>query len=182
MADSRDSKAKMPPPRWPTESTAGAAPARNEPAAAAAKPGERDPRAGRIVHDERGNAVWNWVKETGRFCIDSTSALLKKLDFGDLKVEGEKEEGLRVEDPARDAGGGYDPEEVVPDDCAARRAVRGLAGELTRGGLCPPRRRKRVCRAPRPPPAKSCYRFKWVSSQSKTVLCHSRLLCGFSTQ
>ena len=73
------------------------------------KPGEADHRAGRIVHDDRGNAVWNWVKDAGRICIDSTSALLKRLDFGDLKVEGEKDEGLRLEDPTRDAGGGYDP-------------------------------------------------------------------------
>jgi hypothetical protein len=113
MADSRDNKGR-PPPSWPVQPPAGAAPVRpstpvrKDPAPA--KPGERDHNAGRIVHDERGNAVWNWVKETGRFCIDSTSALLKKLDFGDLKVEGEKDEGLRLEDPAcRDAGGGYDP-------------------------------------------------------------------------
>ena len=36
--------------------------------------------AGRIVHDARGNAVWNWVKDTGRAAIDSTSAMLKRLD------------------------------------------------------------------------------------------------------
>jgi hypothetical protein len=103
MGDSRDNKSK---PGWPTQPPA--APARKEPAPLP-KPGEGDHKAGRVVHDERGNAVWNWVKETGRFCIDSTSALLKKLDFGDLKVEGDKEEDLRLEDPGRDAGGGYDP-------------------------------------------------------------------------
>ena len=64
---------------------------------------------GRVVHDERGNAVWNWVKETGRICIDSTSAMLKKLDLGDLKIEGETDDKLRVEDKGRDSGGGYDP-------------------------------------------------------------------------
>ena len=105
MADSRDNKGKS---SWPIQPSAGA-PARKEPAAAPPKPGDPEHNAGRIVHDERGNAVWNWVKETGRFCIDSTSALLKKLDFGDLKVEGDKEEGLRLEDPDRDDGGGYDP-------------------------------------------------------------------------
>ena len=104
MADARDNKGK---PAWPIP--AANAPARKESAAPAPKPGEREHNAGRIVHDDRGNAVWNWVKETGRFCIDSTSALLKKLDFGDLKVEGEKDEGLRLENPGRDAGGGYDP-------------------------------------------------------------------------
>jgi hypothetical protein len=80
-----------------------------ETAPRADRPGEPEHSAGRIVHDERGNAVWNWVKGTGRICVDSTSALLRKLDFGDLKVEGEKDEGLRMEDRARDEGGGYDP-------------------------------------------------------------------------
>ena len=105
MADSRDNKGK-PTPGWPIDS---ASTAREEPAAQAQPPAERDRGAGRIVHDERGNAVWNWVKETGRICIDSTSALLKKLDFGDLKIEGQKDEELRTEDPGRDEGGGYDP-------------------------------------------------------------------------
>jgi hypothetical protein len=107
MADSRDNKGK-PPPQWPLQS-GGSAPARKESAPPQPKAGEGDHRAGRIVHDDRGNAVWNWVKGTGRFCIDSTSALLKKLDFGDLKVEGDTQKGLRMEDPNRDAGGGYDP-------------------------------------------------------------------------
>jgi hypothetical protein len=107
MVDSRDNKGK-PPPGWPIQPPT--APARKEPAASPPKPAERDRGAGRVVHDERGNAVWNWAKETGRFCIDSTSALLKKLNFGDLKVEGKEEEGLRLEDDQpRDAGGGYDP-------------------------------------------------------------------------
>src|SRR5262249_24866738 len=112
MADSRDNRGK---PGWPIQPPA--TPARKESAAPLPKPGPRDHNAGRVVHDDRGNAVWNWVKETGRFCIDSTSALLKKLDFGDLKVEGEKEEGLRLEDDkGRDEGGGYDPynQKVAP--------------------------------------------------------------------
>src|SRR5689334_13994004 len=105
MADSRDNKGKS---SWPVQPPASA-PARKDAPPQPPKPG-REHNAGRIVHDERGNAVWNWVKETGRICIDSTSALLKKLDFGDLKVEGKEEEGLRLEDDQpRDAGGGYDP-------------------------------------------------------------------------
>ncbi|MEJ1960242.1 MAG: hypothetical protein WDO56_01270 [Gammaproteobacteria bacterium] len=105
MADSRDNKGK-PRQGWPVDSTAP--PARKDAAPRPAPAGARENNAGRIVHDERGNAVWNWVKETGRICIDSTSALLKKLDFGDLKVEGQ-EEGLRIDERGRDAGGGYDP-------------------------------------------------------------------------
>ena len=103
MAHSPDTKARPQPPRWPIE-----------PAAKPADPpklGEADHRAGRIVHDDRGNAVWNWVKETGRICIDSTSALLKKLDFGDLKIDDNETRGSGppLEERGRDAGGGYDP-------------------------------------------------------------------------
>jgi len=63
---------------------------------------------GRVVHDSRGNAVWQWVKDTGRHAIESTSALLKKLELPELKVEDHKDEELRLEDDV-DEGGGYDP-------------------------------------------------------------------------
>jgi hypothetical protein len=107
MADSRDNRGK-PSSSWPIH--APATPDREESTREPEPPAARDRGAGRIVHDERGNAVWNWVKETGRVCIDSTSALLKKLDFGDLKIEGQKDEELRIDDQAaRDEGGGYDP-------------------------------------------------------------------------
>ena len=96
------------PPRWPAEPTATAA----KPAAApaSAKGQEKDKGAGRVVHDARGNAVWDWVKETGRICIESTSAMLKRLDVPGLKMEGDKDEKdeLRLESD-RDAGGGYNP-------------------------------------------------------------------------
>ena len=61
-----------------------------------------------MVHDSRGNAVWQWVKDTGRHAIESTSALLKKLELPELKVEDHKDDELRLEDDV-DAGGGYDP-------------------------------------------------------------------------
>ncbi|MDB6044501.1 MAG: hypothetical protein JWM63_3052 [Gammaproteobacteria bacterium] len=63
---------------------------------------------GRVVHDERGNAVWDWVKDTTRIAIDSTSRLLKRLELPELKVEEQKDTELRIE-PERDPGGGYDP-------------------------------------------------------------------------
>ena len=63
--------------------------------------------AGRVVHDSRGNAVWQWVKDTGRHALESTSALLKKLEIPELKVE-DKNDELKLEDDV-DAGGGYDP-------------------------------------------------------------------------
>jgi hypothetical protein len=103
MADPRDPKSK-PPPRWPLE-----APASQARQGRPFDPG-KDRISGRIKHDDRGNAVWDWLKETGRFCIDSTSALLKRLEVPELKVEGRKDEGLRLEvEGSRDEGGGYDP-------------------------------------------------------------------------
>ena len=41
---------------------------------------DKDVGAGRVVHDSRGNAVWDWVKETSRIAIESTSRLLRKLE------------------------------------------------------------------------------------------------------
>jgi hypothetical protein len=64
--------------------------------------------SGRVVHDSRGNAVWQWVKDTGRQAIESTSALLKKLEAPELKVEEQKDSELRLEEDV-DPGGGYDP-------------------------------------------------------------------------
>jgi hypothetical protein len=64
--------------------------------------------AGRIVHDERGNAVWDWLKDTARIAIDSTSRLLRKLEVPELKMEDTQNQELRLESD-RDPGGGYDP-------------------------------------------------------------------------
>lgn len=74
-------------------------------------PEDPDPlagRSGRIVHDERGNAIWDWVKETSRIAIDSTSRLLKRLEVPELKVEDTPNDPLSLE-TERDPGGGYNP-------------------------------------------------------------------------
>lgn len=71
--------------------------------------GAPDESSGKVVHDSRGNAVWQWVKDTGRHAIESTSALLKKLEVPELKIEDHKDNNeLKLEEDV-DKGGGYDP-------------------------------------------------------------------------
>jgi hypothetical protein len=67
-----------------------------------------DGAIGKVVHDDRGNAVWDWMKQTGRQCVDSTSRLLRKLELPELKFEDPKDEELRIT-PDPSTGGGYDP-------------------------------------------------------------------------
>lgn len=70
---------------------------------------EFEGKSGRIVHDERGNAVWDWIKETSRIAIDSTSRLLKKLEVPELKMEDTQKNNELSLESDRDAGGGYNP-------------------------------------------------------------------------
>lgn len=105
MTDPNRSKPGLRPggggPEKPASSPSGPASKDKTPAA----PGS----GGRVVHDSRGNAVWQWVKDTGRHALESTSALLKKLEVPELEVEDHKEDNeLKLEDDV-DAGGGYDP-------------------------------------------------------------------------
>lgn len=68
--------------------------------------------AGRIVHDERGNALWQWRGESSSSPEETASGILKYIDPADLAVEGGTPTGPsggRKPAAAPDAGGGYDP-------------------------------------------------------------------------
>ena len=65
--------------------------------------------AGRVRHDERGVAVWDWGVAPDEFCTLSTSIALKKLEVADLKIEDHKPPELKLETTGRDKAGGFDP-------------------------------------------------------------------------
>jgi len=62
---------------------------------------------GRVRHDERGTAVWDWALDTGTFDALSSSGLLRRLDVAELKMQ--ESPGLALAVAGRDAGGGGDP-------------------------------------------------------------------------
>ena len=63
--------------------------------------------SGRVRHDDRGTAVWDWALDTGVFAALSSSALIRRLDVADLKMQ--ESPGLALAVAGRDAGGGGDP-------------------------------------------------------------------------
>ena len=67
--------------------------------------------SGRVRHDERGVAVWDWAVATGEFATLSTTRALKKLEVADLKIDDHKPKTseLRLETTGRDKAGGFDP-------------------------------------------------------------------------
>jgi len=80
------------------------------PVKATANTGQPGTKTGKVVHDERGNAVWDWLKQTGRNAIESTTRMLRKLESPELQVEEPHEEELRIQpDNGKSAAGGYDP-------------------------------------------------------------------------
>jgi hypothetical protein len=65
--------------------------------------------SGRVRHDERGVAVWDWAVASGEFATLSTTRALKKLEVADLQIEDHKPGELKLETTGRDKAGGFDP-------------------------------------------------------------------------
>jgi hypothetical protein len=71
---------------------------------------QSDRPAGRVRHDERGMAVWDWAVASGEFAALSATHMMKKLSIDDLKIE-ETQRAVRAlaQPVGRDVGGGGDP-------------------------------------------------------------------------
>lgn len=64
---------------------------------ASGKDGPSKP-SGRVRHESGGRAVWEWAVESGKHAIDSTSALLKKLDLSGLRLVDERKKSAEEEE------------------------------------------------------------------------------------
>jgi len=69
-----------------------------------------DRPSGRVRHDERGVAVWDWAVATGEFATLSATRAMKKLEIGALAIaDTARTPALSLEKAGRDTGGGFDP-------------------------------------------------------------------------
>jgi hypothetical protein len=124
--------------RKPGSGPGAPAPSAPSPAASATPAAPKDyfdGRSGRIVHDERGNAVWDWIIETSRIAVDSTSRLLKRLEVPELKMEDTQKNNELSLEADRDAGGGYNPYggSTSGGKTSAPRGGIGSGGGVSRG-------------------------------------------------
>jgi hypothetical protein len=93
--------------------------------------------SGRVRHDERGIAVWDWAVASGELATMSTTRALKKLEVADLKIDDHKTIEFQLEDSGRDKVGGFDPYNQrgagKRQGEAAQRA--GITGSPERGSV-----------------------------------------------
>ena len=73
---------------------------------------------GRVKHDERGVAVWDWASDSDVIDAMTASAVMRRLDVADLKLQDAPQLSLSI--AGRDAGGGGDP---YNSRCSERRAM-----------------------------------------------------------
>ena len=63
----------------------------------------RDP-GGRVIHDGRGNARWDWAVSTGVLATKTVAELMNTLDVPSLAIEGELELAGPTGDPYNRCG------------------------------------------------------------------------------
>jgi len=109
---------------------------------------DRPAAPGRVHHDRHGRAIWQWAIDTGKHALDSTSALLKRLDVPGLKVEEDRSPFSQHNDPGEAAPSepprqsGYDPYGSTASGEKAGASRPGTAGRpsgLARQSAAPAR-------------------------------------------
>lgn len=80
---------------------------------------------GRVVHDTRGNAKWEFDVLTGKF-KSTASQLLKKLETSGLEVQDDSGLSLGKADP----GAGYDPYNRVSSKDTAKPGAKVPPGKI----------------------------------------------------
>jgi hypothetical protein len=95
--------------------------------------------AGRVRHDDRGMAVWDWAVATGEFATLSATNAMKKLEIGDLQIE-ETQRARAIQPQGRDVGGGGDPYNQRgsgqrPGEAGKRQGITGSPDRRTQSVL-----------------------------------------------
>ena len=118
-------------------------------------PRERGP-AGRVRHDERGMAVWDWAAASGETAALSATNVMRKLDVSELSIE-QTQRSLKAMQPPTGAGAGGDPynqhRNQVNKDPLKRSVSEGDPYNRVSTPKSAPMRRP-VPKAPAPAPAK----------------------------
>ena len=66
--------------------------------------------SGRVIFDERGNAVWEWAVNTGKFGVDVSTERLKKLENSTLALADDMPAPVGVVKPnVKGVAQGYSP-------------------------------------------------------------------------
>lgn len=65
---------------------------------------------GRVKHDDRGNAIWEWAVSTGAMVVETSTQRMKKLDNPTLSlIDDSRPDGGPVKENPRGTVQGYSP-------------------------------------------------------------------------